>query len=214
MDEDPKRGVRTAGPRMKPLLLLFLLVGGVAAGQAPGAVTYALSPRSQFEVAVSRAGVFSFVGHDHLVRADAIRGHITYDPAAPARSEVEIVVPVDSLEVTTPPDTAEIRKVTAAMRADVLDVAHYHEIRFVSRSVEPIPGGVRVRGALTLVGVTQEVSVDVRVVTAADSLRASGEFSIKQTSFGIHPYHGGPGGLVHVADRVTFRFEAIALRAP
>jgi len=198
---------------MKACSVAFLLLGGTAAAQTPAAATYVLSPHSQFEVSVFRAGFFSFVGHDHIVRANAIRGHGTYDPAAPAKSEVEIVGLADSLEVTTPPDTAEIRKVTAAMRSDVLDVAHYHEIRFVSRAVEPIPGGFRVRGNLTLVGQTREVSVDVRVAPGPDTLRASGTFTVKQTSFGIHPYHGGPGGLVHVADRLTFRFDAIALRS-
>jgi polyisoprenoid-binding protein YceI len=197
---------------MKTGLAVLFLASARAAAQTPAATSYVLSPRSQFEVAVARTGLFSFVGHDHIVRADAIHGHIAYEVGAPEKSEVEIVVPVDSLEVTTPPDTAEIRKVTAAMRSDVLDAAHYHEIRFVSRAAEPIPGGFRVRGALTLVGQTREVAVDVQVAAGADTLRASGEFTIKQSSFGIHPYHGGPGGLVHVADRLTFRFQAIALR--
>jgi polyisoprenoid-binding protein YceI len=191
-----------------------MLVAAAAAAQTPAPVTYVLSPRSRFEVAVSRAGLFSFVGHDHLVRADALRGHVTYDPADPSRSQVEIVVSADSLEVLTPPDTAEIRKVTEAMRSDVLDVAHYHEIRFTSRTAVPIPGGFRVRGDLTLVGQTREVTADVHVDLGADTLRATGSFAVNQTTFGIHPYHGGPGGLVHVADRVVFRFEAMALRAP
>ena len=83
----------------------------------------------------------------------------------------------------------------------------------MSRSVTPIAGGVRVRGDLVLVGRTREVSVDVRVDAGVDSLRATGTFAVDQSSFGIHPYHGGPGGLVRVADRVTFRFEAVALRS-
>ena len=52
-----------------------------------------------------------------------------------ADSRVEVVVPTDSLEVLTPPDTEEVRKVTATMRTDVLDVAHYPEIRLTTRSV-------------------------------------------------------------------------------
>lgn len=201
-------------PGMRTGLALLLFAGAPVAAQTPAATRYVLSPGSTFEVAVSRTGFFSFVGHDHIVRADAIHGHVTYEAGAPEKSEVEIVVPVDSLEVTTPPDTAEIRKVTAAMRSDVLDAAHYHEIRFVSRAVEPIPGGFRVRGALTLVGQTRDITVDVQVEAGADTLRASGAFTIKQTTYGIHPYHGGPGGLVHVADRLTFQFHAIAIRSP
>jgi len=47
-----------------------------------------------------------------------------------------------------------------------------------------------------------------------DTLRASGGFSVKQSDFGIKPYHGGPGGTVRVADQVTFVFDVIAVRDP
>jgi len=35
---------------------------------------------------------------------------------------------------------------------------------------------------------------------------------VKQTDFGIKPYRGGPSGVVKVADRVTFDFEAVGVR--
>lgn len=191
-----------------------LLTGGGAVAQGQGAATYVLSPHSRFEVATAKSGLFSFVGHNHTIRARAVSGHVVIDRADPARSSVQILVLTDSLVVLTPPDTAEIRKVTAAMRDDVLDVARYPEIRFESRAIEPIPGGFRVHGDLTLVGAAREVTVDVRVEAGEDTLRATGTFSVDQSDFGIRPYHGGPGGLVRVADRVTFHFEALALRAP
>lgn len=194
--------------------LAALLGGGWTASQAQTANTYLLSPHSRFEVRTGKSGLFSLVGHSHLIRANAVTGHVVYDAAEPARSTVEILVLADSLEVLTPPDTEEIRKVTQAMRADVLDVARHPEIRFVSRAVEAIPEGLRVLGELTLVGTTREVVVDVRLRAGPDTLRAAGEFNVKQTDFGIRPYRGGPGGLVRVADRVTFRFDALALRAP
>lgn len=193
---------------------LALLFGAGTAARAQRPATYLLSPHSRFEVATGKRGFFSFVGHNHLIRARAVTGHVLYDPADPARSQVEIRVLAESLEVLTPPDTAEIRKVTEAMRSDVLDVAHHPEIRFVSRSAEPIPGGIRLRGDLELVGVTRGVSVDVHLEAGADTLRATGTFAVAQTSFGIRPYSGGPGGMVRVADRVTFTFAAVALRSP
>jgi polyisoprenoid-binding protein YceI len=191
-----------------------LLVGVGTAAQAQEAATYVLSPHSRFEVATGKSGLFSLVGHNHLIQARAVTGHVVYDPGAPARSVVEILVLADSLEVLTPPDTEEIRKVTEAMRTDVLDVAHHPEIRFVSRVVEAIPRGLRVRGDLTLAGATREVTVDVRLQVGSDTLRATGAFDVQQTSFGIRPYRGGPGGFVRVADRVTISFAAVALRSP
>jgi len=89
-----------------------------------------------------------------VIRARAFSGRIEYQSAAPADSKVEVVVPTDSLEVLTPPDTEEIRKVTATMRTDVLDVAHYPEIRLTSRSVELSNGQLRIVASLTIKGVT------------------------------------------------------------
>lgn len=190
--------------------MIFALVA-LGALQAQDSVVYMIDPASRFEVTAHKSGVFSFAGHEHLVRARVVTGRIVYVPSAPERSHFEIVVPTDSLEVLTPPDTEEIRKVTAAMRADVLDVAHYPEIRFESTALERSNDGFRVTGRLTMVGTPQVVTVDVRATVDADTLRATGEFEVKQTAFGIHPYHGGPGGLVRVADQVTFHFEAIGL---
>ena len=174
-------------------------------------VVYLFSHDSKFEVTAHKSGLFSFAGHEHLIRARAFTGRIIYVPSAPERSRFEIVVPADSLEVLTPPDTAEIRKVTANMRSDVLDVAHHPEIRFESTALTRTGDGFRVTGRLTLVGKSQEVTVDIKTTISPDTLRASGEFEVQQTAFGIQPYHGGPGGVVRVADRVTFHFEVIGL---
>jgi polyisoprenoid-binding protein YceI len=195
------------------VLLWAALWGAAPVGaQQPDSVLYILQPQSRFDVQTGKSGLLSFAGHDHLIRAQVVSGRIVQFPGAPERSRVEIVVPSERLEVLTPPDTEEIRKVTAAMRKDVLDVANHLEIRFVSSAATPIPDGLRIRGDLTLVGNTREVTVDVRLVQSADTLRAVGTFAVKQTDFGIRPYRGGPAGIIRVADRVTFSFEAVALR--
>jgi polyisoprenoid-binding protein YceI len=142
----------------------------------------------------------------------AFSGHVVYHSDTPGSSRVELVVLADSLEVLTPPDTEEIRKVTAAMRTDVLNVARYPEIRFVSQVVAPSESGLHIIGALTLVGRTREVPVDVALTMGTDTLRATATFSVKQSSFGITPYRGGPAGTVRVADRVTFEIHAVAIR--
>jgi polyisoprenoid-binding protein YceI len=116
------------------------------------------------------------------------------------------------LEVLTPPDTAEIRKVTAAMRSQVLDVERYPEIRLVSRSVELRDGRVHMVGALTLKGETRELPIEAPLDVGGDTLRATTTFEVKQTDFGIRPFRGGPGGTVRVADRVTFEITALAIR--
>ena len=68
-------------------------------------------------------------------------------------------------------------------------------------------------GALTVVGQTRDVPIDVSVQAGVDTLRAHATFAIKQTDFGIKPYSGGPAGTVKVADRVTFTIDAVAVQA-
>lgn len=191
-----------------------LLLALASAQQARDSITYRLSPASRFQVKTGKAGLLGFAGHDHVIIARAFSGWIVYHPTAPADSRAEIVVPAESLEVLTPPDTAEIRKVTEAMRSEILHVDQYPDIKFVSKAVTPIDGGFRVEGELTLVGRTRDVSADLRVEIGVDTVRASAVFSVKQTEFGIRPYRGGPAGTVRVADRVTFSIAAIGIRSP
>src|SRR6185437_16301697 len=98
---------------------------------------------------------------------------------------------------------AEIRKVTAVMRGEVLDVATYPEIAFVSRSVQRAGDTLHLVAALTIKGQTRDVAPVVHLIIVGDTLRATTTFRIKQTDFGIRPFRGGPGGTVRVADTVT-----------
>lgn len=199
---------------LAPLLVLAAAVSPcrAAAQAAPDSVVYHVTPTSRFEVRTGRAGLLSFAGHEHRIRARSFTGSVVVFPGHPERSRVDIRVLAESLEVLTPPDTAEIRKVTETMRTSVLQVAQHPEIRLRSMSVDETPAGVHLLAALTLVGETRSVPVDLTVRRAADTLRAAGRFSVKQSEFGIRPYSGGPGGAVKVADRVEFTIDVIAVR--
>jgi polyisoprenoid-binding protein YceI len=199
----PKSGVTTAEPDAP--------AGSLVAPEADS-VVYRLDPSSRLEVKTGKAGLFGFAGHSHVIRARAFTGDVVYYPKTPASSHLQITVQTDSLEVLTPPDTAEIRKVTATMRSEVLHTDRYPEIRLVSKEVTPTGNGFHLVGALTLAGQTHDVPVDLVVKAGADTLRAGGTFSIKQTDFGIKPYSGGPAGSVKVADKVTFTIDAVAVR--
>jgi polyisoprenoid-binding protein YceI len=176
-------------------------------------VIYRMIPDSRFEVTTTKAGLFGFAGHEHLVRARAFNGFVVYFPADPASSHLELTIPAESLEVLTPPDTAEIRQVTETMRTEVLHVADYPEIRFTATGGPPTGKGMRLQGELTLLGQTRPVKMDAVLQIGPDTIRASGNFSVKQTDFGITPYSGGPAGTVKVGDRVRFEFDAIAVRS-
>lgn len=198
-----------------PLLVAaFATIPLTSRGQAAASdsVVYRLSPASRLDVKTGKAGLFGFAGHEHLIRARGFSGRVVYFPAAPAMSRIEITVRADSLEVLTPPDTEEIRKVTAAMRTDILKVDQYPEITLASKSITPSDREYRIDAELTIVGRTRELPVEVRVEIGPDTLHAVATFGVKQTDFGIKPFRGGPAGTVRVADRVTFDIEAVAVR--
>ena len=187
-------------------------VASQAQDRPTDSVVYVLSQDSRLEVKTGKAGLLGFAGHSHLVRARAFSGRVVYYPSAQADSRVEVSVLTDSLEVLSPPDTAEIRKVTEAMRAEVLHVDQYPLITFVSTAVVPTAEGFRVEGQVTIAGQTRDVGADLTVAIGRDTLRANGSFSVKQTDFGIKPYRGGPANTVRVADRVTLTLDMVGIR--
>jgi polyisoprenoid-binding protein YceI len=197
--------------------LLLLLVGEAHAQRRegvqppPDSIVYRIHPSSRLVVKTGKAGLFGFAGHTHVIRARSVSGGLVYRPGQPT-SSLRLRVPTDSLEVLTPPDTAEIRKVTRAMRTEVLHVDQYPEMTFAAESLSANAGKMEMALALTMEGVTRTVPVLADVTIEADSIRARGTFTAKQTDFGIKPFSGGPGGTVKVADRVTFCFDLLAMR--
>ena len=157
-----------------------------------------------------KAGLFGFAGHTHVIRARAVSGRLVYHLGKPT-SFLRLTVPTDSLEVLTPPDTAEIRRVTKAMRTEVLHVDQHPEMTFTAESLTAKSGKMEMPLTVTMEGVTRTLPVTADVTIGPDSIRAQGTFNVKQTDFGIKPYSGG-GGTVKVADRVTFCFDLVAVR--
>jgi polyisoprenoid-binding protein YceI len=209
----PRGAESPAIRRVAGLLLVVACCPASAVAQAAAdSIVYHVESQSRLEVLTGKAGLLSFAGHEHLIRARSFSGTVVFFPEAPARSRVDIRVLAESLEVLTPPDTAEIRKVTETMRTAVLRVAEHPEIRLRSTAVSMTPQGVEMLAALTLVGATRSVPVTLSLQRSADTLRAAGRFSVKQTEFGIRPYAGGPGGSVKVADRLDFTIDVTAVR--
>src|SRR5918995_5729316 len=97
------------------LTLLFPVFAREAGGtQAPpDSIVYRLHPSSRLVVKTGKAGLFGFAGHTHVIRARTVSGRLVYHPGTPT-SYLRLEVPTESLEVLTPPDTAEIRQVTEA----------------------------------------------------------------------------------------------------
>ena len=113
---------------------------------------------------------------------------------------MHLVIRANSLTVTDNINDKDRREIESEMRDKVLEAAKYPEIVFdVSGvSVNKADNGqvsVTLNGQLNLHGVTRPQKVPATLVVTGDMLRAFGEFSLRQTDYGIKPVSAVGGGL-------------------
>lgn len=152
--------------------------------------------RATCEVLTFREGLLSPVAHDLLLRAAAF--HVTIDPDAPA---VQAEIDAGSLRVVTAlrdgrplPGAlrpADVKEIEATIAREVLRAARFPVVRFASARVSRTEGGYDVRGRLTLLGTTRDVSLRVR----RDAGRLATEVRLHQPDYGIRPYRAMLGAL-------------------
>ncbi len=136
-------------------------------------------------------GLFSAFGHDPVIHIRDFGGEVQFVPGTFANASLRITVDSNSLAVANEVKEKDRLEIERTMREEVLEMTKYHEIVFESNniSVNRLAEGryrVRVIGDLTLHGVTQKnLWISAEATVSADRLRAQGEFSLKQSDFGI-----------------------------
>ncbi len=198
------------------LLAKLLLVAALAAFPAAAQVPLrADRAKSDFRIELGRAGLLKGLGDDHVIRVNDYDCMVALEEAAAARSTVQLKVRAASLEVLDPQLSAEKRaEVQKKMQGpEVLDVARYGEIRFVSRKVAPLGGDrFRLEGDLTLREATKPATFEVHLARESDALVATGEARVRLTDFGIRP-PGAGGGMVKVKDEMKIAFRLVLVPA-
>jgi polyisoprenoid-binding protein YceI len=176
---------------------------------------YALDPaKSRFVVRASAIGLLSAFGHNPTIAIRNFKGEARFDPEAPEQASLQFEIDTSSLAVTGEVNEKDRNEMERAMREEVLETNSYNEIRFVSSTVEAarITEGMfrmKIRGALTLHGVTRDLEIPCSVIIAGDSLRGNGEFSIRQTDYGIRLISVAAGTL-KLKDELKFTFDMVA----
>jgi polyisoprenoid-binding protein YceI len=171
--------------------------------------SYVVGPESgRLLVKTARTGLGAKAGHDLTIEVTRWRGKVAMDAADPANSSVTIEADIDSFEVRegaggvkplTDADRADIKN---TLRTKVLNAARYPAIVFTSNRVSGTQESFRIDGELTIVGVTQPITVEGRV----DAGRAVGSAVVVQTRWGIKPYSALLGAL-KLRDEVEVRFD-------
>ena len=171
---------------------------------------------SRFTVKVFARGLLSAFGHSPTIAIRDIQGEVRFNPKAIEQSSLHLVVRADSLSVTDSISDKDRREIEAEMRTRVLEVDKYPQIAYEATriSTENETNGqsnIVLLGQLSLHGVTRPQALPARVVGTGDMLRAFGEFSLRQSNYGIKPVSAVGGGL-KVKDEVTLSFDIVARR--
>jgi polyisoprenoid-binding protein YceI len=196
--------------------LVLLNVGRGIGGTAEFSV---VPGESRVVIGVGKAGMLAFAGHAHEVLAPAVSGTVTLDGTDWPRSGVSLEFQAAALTVTgkdeSPSDVPEVQRTMLGAR--VLDAERFPKVSFRSTRVAlqaVTTGGadLRVEGTVTLHGVTQPLSVPVHVtLDGSGTLTARGQFSLKQSAYGIQPVTAA-GGTIRVKDDVDVQFTVKARR--
>lgn len=215
---------RTTG-RPGPWRLAFgaavlLLAQAGPAGAAPE--VFLVDPElSRVRIHLGRAGLLSFMGHEHEIDAPIDQGRVEVDLADPARSLVDLRWQAALLAVVpgTEPEK-DVPEVEERMRGpEVLEVAQHEGIRFWSFEIQveeadPAAGRwrLRVRGGLELKGSRYTVEIPLEARLQGSDLVATGEAELRLRDLGVEP--PSVAGVVKVSNEFRVTFDVQARRTP
>lgn len=165
------------------LLLLFACVAPVVAGSH----VYTILPAagSRLALVVEKTGLMS--GRQHLFLFERYRGTLDYDPEAPERSRVDLVIEASSAVCKdTWVSAKDLQKIQKYALADMLDASQHPELHFASTAITRRGAATYlVEGMLTIRGIARPVVVNVTVdpdVSAVD-----GSAVVKMRDYGLKP---------------------------
>ena len=158
----------------------------------------------------------SGLSHDHVIRATRFSGEVAWMKGNASKCQFDVTVQVSGL-VNDEPDMrrtagmsdnlsesnrADVKKTMLA--ADQLNLASHPTIQFSSTACSNTSGSnYDVVGELTLLGVTQSVTVPMSIKADGTSFGASGEFSINGSDYGLKPKRA-MAGQIRNQDKIEF----------
>jgi len=116
----------------------------------------------------------------------SVQGTVVYDAEDLSASSIDVVIDVNSLSTSDPSRDGHLKS------ADFLDAEKYPTITFKSQTITQDGDGLRVKGDLTIHGLTKEVTLQVEGPTGEEKdpwgnarIGASAVTKIKRSEFGL-----------------------------
>jgi polyisoprenoid-binding protein YceI len=190
------------------------------AGTPPAtAVRYSIDAKaSRFTVRAFAAGMLSAFGHDPTIEIPDFQGEVQFASGGLEDASLRLVIQTAALTVTGDISLKDRQEIERRMRDEVLETDGYAEMVYECprpSQVQKIAEGqyaVTLNGDLTLHGVTQAQPVSARVTIKGETLRAAGDFSIRQSAYDIGPVSAA-GGTVKLKDELKATFDITARKS-
>jgi polyisoprenoid-binding protein YceI len=177
-----------------------------------GTVRYSIDGKgSKFTVRAFAAGLLSAFGHDPTIAIPDFEGEAILNADALEKSSLRVVVNASSLAVTDDISEKDRDEINRRMHGEVLESDGYSEIVYECSKLTASKTGegqywVALNGELTLHGVTRSQPVSARVTLNGDTLRAAGDFSVRQRDYEIKTVSAA-GGTVKLKDELKLSFD-------
>jgi polyisoprenoid-binding protein YceI len=169
---------------------------------------------SRFTVQAFSTGLLSSFGHNPTIAIRDYDGEIEISPDKFENAQVRLNVRTKQMEVMDRMKSDDRKKLEQEMYANVLNIDRFPTASYESTevSIQKIGGELLIAhlvGELSFHGVQRIQLIDARVTRMATMLRISGQFTLRQTDFGIKPISFA-GGTLKLKDELKFNFEFVA----
>lgn len=189
---------------------------GASNAREPGSgVRYLVDTRaSQFTVQTFASGLVAVIAHSPKIAIREWTGEVMVSSPNLEDSTLKVRIEAASLEVLDELRDSDRKEIHRVMKQDVLETSRFPQVSFDSTDVkaEKVRDDlykIKVRGRLSLHGVTNEHSFNTQVSMADDSSRAYGEFTVRQSDYDLR-IASIAGGTLKLQDDLKFSFYVLA----
>lgn len=185
------------------------------AGMPQTTVRYLIEgERSIFTVRAFATGMLSAFGHNPTIAIPDFEGEVLLNPDAVEQSSLHLLIHSASLKVIDDIREKDRMDINRAMHDEVLESEFFPDIVYESSSVSASKSGEgeywgTINGELQLHGVKGSQPVATRILVNGEALRATGNFSVRQSDYEIRPVSAA-GGTIKLKDELNCSFDIFA----
>ncbi|MGO8795292.1 MAG: YceI family protein [Candidatus Sulfotelmatobacter sp.] len=176
---------------------------------------YSIEAReSSLTIRAFATGMLSAFAHNPTIFAPGLEGEVRLEPERVEQSSLSALVYTASLTDTDDISQKDRDEINRRMQQEVLESDAFPEVRYDSlkcSGTKMAEGNywLALDGEFTLHGVKRHQPISVRVAVNGDFLRATGEFSIRLSDYGIPPVTA-VGGTIKLKDELKLSFDVVA----